>query len=117
MKSDKSQTKKINSAGRLLFRSFVISLLINALMSGAGTLSEFAKPLSFLGYIAQGVAAPSAFLVGRWIRPQSQSLLAIVFAGVEGLLFSLVFYTLVVWLVLTLWIRFTAPRTTASEKY
>jgi hypothetical protein len=116
MKSGRTRIQTTPSAGRLLFRAFVLSLLLNALMSGAGTLSEFAKPLSFLGYISQAIAAPSAFLVGHWIRPSRQSLLAIVTAGIEGFLFSLIFYTIVAWIALTLWLRYTASKADSAEK-
>ncbi len=84
----------------LLFRAFIFSLLINALASGAGMLGEMAKPLRILGYLAQAVAAPPAFLIGWLIRPRTSSFIAIVGAGIEGLLFSIFFYTTVVWLLL-----------------
>jgi hypothetical protein len=84
----------------LLFRAFILALLINALASGAGMLGEMAKPLRILGYVAQAVAAPPAFLIGRFIRPDGSSLIAVVTAGVEGLIFSIVFYTAVIWFVL-----------------
>lgn len=94
----------------LLFKAFLFSLLINALASGAGMLGNMAKPLHFLGYLAQAIAAPPAFLIAWLIRPRSSSLAAIVVAGVEGLIFSIAFYTVIVWSLLLLTDRSSHPR-------
>ena len=88
----------------LLFRAFTLSLLINALAGGAGMLSDVARPLRFLSYLAQVIAALPAFVIGWLIKPHSFSLIAIVLAGVEGLIFSVVFYTALLWLML-LWLN------------
>lgn len=86
----------------LLFKAFVFSLMMNALASVAGVLGNMAKPLQFLGYLAQAIAAPPAFVIGWLIRPRTSSLIAIVAAGIEGLAFSVVFYTAIFWVGLVL---------------
>lgn len=86
----------------LLFRAFVFSLMINALASGAGMFGNIAKPLGFLGYLAQAIAAPPAFLIGWLIRPRTSSLIEIIGAGLEGLAFSIIFYTVLLWILLLL---------------
>lgn len=93
----------------LLFKALVLSLLINALASGAGMLGSLSKPLQFLDYVARAITAPPAFLIGWLIRPKASSLISIVVAGTEGLIFSIVFYTFVLWLLLLLMNRSRQP--------
>jgi hypothetical protein len=90
------------SYDRPLRKAFGISLAINSLMGIAGAIGN-ASGLSAFSYVSTAIAAPTALLVGRILKPKGQSFGEIALAGVEALAFSIVFYTLAVWIVLRLW--------------
>jgi hypothetical protein len=99
------QKNTSNFRDRLFFKAIVISANLNALMIVMGTVGNAVKPLSVLARISDGIAAPTGFLLGWLIRPRVQSLPAIVMAGIEGLIGSVVLYTLVAWIVLLFVVR------------
>jgi hypothetical protein len=86
-------------------RAFVLSVVLNSLMIMLGTLGGFVKSLSFLAIVSRMIAAPPSYLVAWLIHPKAQSVGMIAAAMVEGLTASIVFYTLIAWVVLRL-----APR-------
>ena len=90
------------SYDRPLRKAFGISIVINSLMGVAGALGN-ASGLSAFSYVSTAIAAPTAFLVGGILKPRGQSVGQITLAGAEALAFSVVFYTVVVWIVLRLW--------------
>jgi hypothetical protein len=67
-----------------------------------GLVGNNLKPLSSLGKIADVMARPTGFLIGWAIRPHTNSLVTIMIASFEGLIGSIVFYTVVAWVVLQL---------------
>lgn len=83
-----------------LFKAIVISVNLNALMILMGVVGNTFKPLSILAKVSNAIAAPIGFLLGWLIHPAAHSLGAIVFAAIEGLIGSIVLYTLATWVVL-----------------
>jgi hypothetical protein len=83
-----------------LFKAISISIAINGLMILLGTIGGLVKPLSGLGKFSDWVAAPPGFLIGWLIRPTVHSATSFAIAGFEGLLVSIVFYTILAWIVL-----------------
>ncbi len=90
------------SFDRPLRKAFGISIVINGLMGLSGALGN-ALGLSVFSYISGAIAAPTAFLIGRMVKPSGQSIVEVASAGVKALAFSVVFYTVVVWIVLRFW--------------
>jgi hypothetical protein len=91
-----------------LFKAIVLSVNLNALMILLGMVGNAVKSLSILASISNGIAAPTGLLLGWLIHPAGQSLFAIFFAGFEGLIASIVFYTVVAWIVL-FWLQRRSP--------
>jgi hypothetical protein len=91
---------KSNFRDGRLFKAIVLSVNINALMIVLGVVGNAVKPLSILARISNVIAAPTGFLLGWLIHPAGSSLAAIFFSGLEGLVASIAFYTLVAWGVL-----------------
>ena len=90
------------SFDRPLRKAFGTSIVINGLMGLSGALGN-ALGVSAFSYISGAIAAPTAFLIGRIVKPSGHSISEIAFAGVKALAFSIVFYTVVVWIILRLW--------------
>jgi hypothetical protein len=102
------------SFDRPLRKAFGISIVINGLMGLSGALGN-ALGLSGFSYISGAIAAPTAFLIGRMVKPSGQSIVEVAFAGVKALAFSIVFYTVVLWLLLLLWPRLRPSKTGRSK--
>jgi hypothetical protein len=100
-----------NFRNSLLFKAIAISTNLNALMVLLGVVGNAVRPLSILAKISGAIAAPTGFLLGWLIHPRTQSLPAIAFAAVEGLIGSIALYTLVAWVVL----RFLARRKSSNS--
>ena len=86
----------------LLFKAFLISMGLNSLMILSGTLADLVKPLALLGKLSSVIAALPGFVLRLVIQPKLHSVSGIIMAMVEGLLGSIVFYTVVAWIVLRL---------------
>ena len=98
------------SFDRPLRKAFGISIVINSLMGLSGALGN-ALGVSAFSYISGAIAAPTAFLIGRIVKPSGHTIIEIAFAGVKALAFSIVFYTVVLWILLRFWPR---PRPSKS---
>ena len=83
-----------------LIKAISISVAINGFMIVLGTIGGLVKPLSGLAKFSDWLAAPPGFLIGWLIRPKAGSPAAFAIAGIEGLLVSIVFYTILAWIVL-----------------
>ena len=99
----------------LLFKAIVISTNLNALMILLGVVGNAVKSLSILAKISGAIAAPTGLLLGWLIHPRTQSLPAIAFAAVEGLIASIALYTLVAWAVLWFLARRKSPNSSVKQ--
>jgi hypothetical protein len=102
------------SFDRPLRKAFGISIVINSLMGLSGALGN-ALGLSAFSYVSGAIAAPTAFLIGRMVKPSGQSIVEVATAGVKALAFSIVFYTVVVWILLRLWPALRSARSKSSK--
>jgi hypothetical protein len=116
MANDPNKQNRKRRGGGLVFKAFLFSLMLNSVMSISGYLGNSAKPLAFLGYLAQAIGAPTALLIGRLIKPSGKSLVGIAVAGVEGLVCNIVLLTLLTWLALVLLERRHAARQESEEQ-
>lgn len=91
-------------------RAIFLSASINCLMALTGTISNMARSLNWLGWIARGIATPPGLVLRLVIRPTGQSVVSFAVAAVEGLIGSFVFYTLVAWGALWLYARLRNPK-------
>jgi hypothetical protein len=94
----------------MLRRAVFISACINCVMALTGTVSNLARPLHWLAWIANAIATPPGLLLRFVIHPTGHSVAAFALAAFEGLMGSLIFYTLVAWGALWLY----AKRRTAN---
>jgi hypothetical protein len=88
-----------------LRRSLFISACINCLMALTGTISNLARSLNWLGWIARGIATPPGLVMRFVFHPTGHSVASFAVAVLEGLVGSFVFYTLVAWGALRLFAR------------
>ena len=87
--------------GRLLFKAFIISLILNSGLAFLAFYDNAQKP-SVLTRIADAVAAPPGVIANFIFAPKQHSYPAFVKAVVGALLCSVVFYAVVTWAVLIL---------------
>ena len=86
-----------------LLRAAVISVNLNAVMILLGMVATCVKPLSGLAKVSQVIAIPPSFLLRLVIHPSAHaSAMTVVLAMLEGLIGSMIFYTVVAWIVLQL---------------
>lgn len=94
------RTKFQNS---LTFKALSISTSLNGLLVFFGVLGNLVKALSGLTWISTAIAAPPARLVGWMLKPKGSSFGEIIAASVGAFFVSILFYTVVAWIVLRLW--------------
>jgi hypothetical protein len=97
------------SHNRPFLKALGFSVVINSLMGISGAIGN-ASGLSGFSYVAAAIASPTAHLIGGVLKPKGPSVAEIAGAGIAALAFSLVFYTMVAWIVLLLWHLLRASR-------
>ena len=98
-----------------LRRAVFLSACINCLMALTGAISNLARPLNWMGWIARGIATPPGLVLRFVVRPTGNSVVSFAVAAFEGLIGSFVFYTLVAWGALWLYARRRSAKTQQQD--
>ena len=85
-----------------LRNALTVSLALNGFMALSGMVASAVNSLSGLSKVSDVIAAPTGYLVGWLIQPKTHSAGALIAAALEGLIFSVAFYTALIWAVLKL---------------
>jgi hypothetical protein len=98
-----------------LRRAIFISACINCLMALTGTIANLAHSLNWMGWIARVIATPPGLVLRFVVHPIGLSVASFAVAAFEGLMGSVVFYTLVAWGALWLYARLRSPKTPQQD--
>jgi hypothetical protein len=97
--------KGVDVRRRLLTQALVLSGLLNTLMVALPALVVGQKSKMIFGSISDAIAAPTGIITGTAFAPKQHTSAAFVFAALESLVFSFLFYLAVLWLVLECFYR------------
>jgi hypothetical protein len=95
----------------MLRRAIFLSACINSVMALTGTLSNLARSLHWMGWISNAIAVPPGLILRFVIRPTGHSVASFAIAAFEGLVGSVIFYTLAAWGAFWLYARLRNSKT------
>jgi len=95
-------TKFLGGRSSRWMKAFGLSVAINSIMILTGMLSNVTKPMRWLGWISDAIAAPPGLIIRSIMHLGGQSIQAYVIEAIGAFLCSIVFYTVFVWIVLLL---------------
>jgi hypothetical protein len=90
----KDNTPKDSSRNWIFRRAIAVAIVLTAVMAVCGTIANLVRPLSWLHYVSLVIAFPPSLIVRHLLSINGGSMAGVIVAELEGVVFTLIFYTL-----------------------